>query len=135
MKPSGIKVAIYTAAGALDSTYTIKTITGGNITTTGTDCTVPGGGASVSLFTNKCVLPNGNLANNTQYNFKSDPSNNCNLPPSVATPGQYFSLNKITFNKNLPATPVRMDVTLYYACDGLCSTSPAVTETWVLKTP
>jgi type II secretory pathway pseudopilin PulG len=132
LRPTGIKVAMYTAGGALDGSYQIKNITGGNITTTGTDCTT---GSSVSLFTNKCFSPNRNLNNNEQYNFKSDSANGCNLPPAAANPGQYFSLKDIKFSKNVPGTPVRMDVTIYYSCDSVCSTSPGTSETFTLQSP
>jgi hypothetical protein len=35
----------------------------------------------------------------------------------------------------VPGTPVRMDVTIYYSCDSVCSTSPGTSETFTLQSP
>jgi hypothetical protein len=127
LRPTGIKFAVWLANGsALDPTFVIDKITGGRSTASNTDCTktVP---PDVLLFQKSC---NGNnvLSNNTQWNFGTG---GCPMP-SAANPGNYFALDDIHWTANIAASNRRVDVTLYYGCDNLCSTSSGVSETWTL---
>jgi type II secretory pathway pseudopilin PulG len=136
--PTGIKFAIYnntSGTATLDATMSIATISGGAVHTTSTDCSGNGDGSpavnSVTLFTKACN-GNANLANNTQWNFKS--TGGCALPAGGTGAGKYFELDNITFAGNING-PRKIVVTLYYGCDGFCSTSPPVTETWTMNGP
>jgi len=134
LRPTGIKVAVYLADGVtLDNTYTVKKIVGGTITTSSTSCTT--GSNSKTLFQAKCLNPDGNLANNTQFNFQNNSADGCLTPALPANPGEYYAITQIQFSKNLPPTSKKMVVTLYYGCDGDCSTTPGTSETWTMTTP
>ena len=127
LRPTGIKFAVWNAAGsALDSTQVIVKITGGRSTASNTDCTKTAP-PDVVLFQTSC---NGgaNLANNTQWNFGTG---GCPMP-SAANPGNYFALDEIQWKNDIGTSNRRVDVTLYYGCDNLCSTQSGVSETWTL---
>ena len=135
--PTGIKFAVYTtsAGTTLDATMTITAMTGGAVHMTSTDCSGTGNTAaavnSVALFATSC---NGNVAlpNNTRWDFRT--SGTCKVPAGVLTPGAFFELNKVSFGNNFKGSR-KLVITLYYGCDGFCTGSPPVTETFTMIGP
>jgi hypothetical protein len=128
LKPTGIKLAVYTSAGVLDPTMLVSSINAGAISASA-DCSATG---AITVFKTSCRSST-NLPNNTRWDFGTG---GCPLPPNAAGAGQYFVINNITWTTQLsPPTNRRIDVTLYYGCDGFCSGSPGVSETWTVAAP
>jgi hypothetical protein len=137
LRPTGIKIAIYASDGVtLDNTYLVKNIIGGTVMASSTSCAADNNQGSEQIFKDKCLNPDGNLPNNTQFNFMNQ-GTDCVIPTLPANPGEYWAITQIQFSKALPATSAsrKMAITVYYGCDNDCSTTPATSETWNLQTP
>ena len=136
LRPTGIKFAVYKVDNVtLDPAFVISDITGGGIVSTvASSCSAAG----VGLY-HKACNGNLNLANNTEWKFKvaSSGPTACKLPPNPANAGQYFVLDDIKWTTDISTSNRKVIVTVYYSCDGLCTTSPVVinNEPWTLNAP
>ena len=114
---------------------TITAMTGGAVHSSSSDCSGTGNTSpvvnSVALFATSC---NGNLVllNDTRWDFRT--AGTCKVPAGSVTAGSFFELNSVTFGNNFRGSR-KLVITLYYSCDGFCTGSPPVTETYTFIGP
>ncbi len=127
----GIRVTVYKVDGVTPdpaATVKVKKIEGGAVTTSAS-CSATG---KVTLFEDKCLVPNRVLNNGEQWLFKTFSS--CKLPPAVVGPESYFTFSRIEFNGNYPKGR-NMDIELTFACSNTCDPATVKTKVFKLKLP
>lgn len=117
MQPVGFSAKVYKTDGTADANYKIERIEGGAVTTA-PGCSVTN---KLVLFDKTC---NGSqpLLNGQRWDFAN--VGICKKPTNLPQPGQYLVLNLIDWIGNLVGTGRAVEITIHYACTGICPTVP-----------
>ncbi len=136
LRPTGFKFTVYKVDNVtLDPNAKMDDVQGGFISTSPSVSSCVKTGTLGFLFKKACNVGGASLANDTRWDFVDNSSKGCYKPTTVANSGEYFALADIGWNIDVTTTDRKVVVTVYYACDGLCSTSPGVSESWTLHEP
>ncbi len=129
VRPTGISVTVFRPDGINpDNIFKLRKIEGGAVASSPSCAT----GGKVTLFTSGCNR-NTDLANGQRWNFVE--AGGCHAAPSAPSPGSYFVFNLLEFTANLAGTGRRVDVTVYYQCEGVCPLVSSVQRTFRLRAP